>query len=194
MSVSRGFSRRIHAPSPDGTFRESKWFYERARGQYADARAGLTAAQRRKFDIENPRRQLFTKTDLAKFVNVWEGRPHEVSLGAQKNFAAFAKRVLVRHWQTRPLTDFNEGVVSRSDCQGDRLQGHRAAGFRPALVPGRVSRQHRRLCHRQDWHTMWERREARGGFPEASGAGRTPTLAMEAALTGGRSRRHRTMC
>ena len=29
-----GFSRRIHAPTPDGTFRESKWFYERARGQY----------------------------------------------------------------------------------------------------------------------------------------------------------------
>ena len=35
-----GFSRRIHAPSPDGSFRQSKWFYERARGQYADARGG----------------------------------------------------------------------------------------------------------------------------------------------------------
>ncbi len=32
------FSRRIYAPSPDGTFRESKWFYERARGQYAHSR------------------------------------------------------------------------------------------------------------------------------------------------------------
>ena len=53
------FSRRIHAPSPDGTFRQSKWFYERARGQYADARANLTPAQRRKFDLENPRSQLF---------------------------------------------------------------------------------------------------------------------------------------
>ena len=60
------FSRRIYAPSPDGTFRESKWFYERARGQYADARGGLTPAQRKKFDLENPRRQLFTKTDLAR--------------------------------------------------------------------------------------------------------------------------------
>ena len=47
------FSRRIHAPSPDGTFRQSKWFYERARGQYADARGGLTQAQRKKFDLEN---------------------------------------------------------------------------------------------------------------------------------------------
>ncbi len=100
------FSRRIHAPSQDGTFRQSKWFYERARGQYADARGGLTQAQRKKFDLENPRRQLFTKTDLAKFVNVWEERPHEVSLGAQKNFAAFARRI-GQEWKRAP-DNFNE--------------------------------------------------------------------------------------
>ena len=100
------FSRRIHAPTPDGTFRESKWFYERARGQFADARARLTLAQRRKFDLENPRWQLFTKTDLAKYVNVWEGRPHEVSLGAQKNFAAFARRI-GQEWNKGP-DNFNE--------------------------------------------------------------------------------------
>src|SRR5690606_1240300 len=45
------FSRRILAPSPDGTFRESKWFYERARGQYQDARSNLTAAAKSKFDL-----------------------------------------------------------------------------------------------------------------------------------------------
>ena len=101
-----GFSRRILAPSPDGIFRQSKWFYERARGQYADARANLTAAQRKKFDLENPRKQLFTKTDLAKFLNVWEQRPHEVSLGAQKNFAAFAERI-GQAWG-KSQDDFNE--------------------------------------------------------------------------------------
>ena len=87
------FSRRIFAPSPDGSFRESKWFYERARGQYQDARAHLTPAERRRFDLEYPRRQMFTKTDLAKFLNVWQGLPHIVSLGAQKNFANFAQSV-----------------------------------------------------------------------------------------------------
>ena len=88
-----GFSRRIFAPSPDGTFRETKWFYERARGQHADARALLTPAQRRKFDLENPRQQLFSKTDLAKYHNVWAGKPEKVSLGAQKNFADFAQAI-----------------------------------------------------------------------------------------------------
>lgn len=87
------FSRRMYAPSQDGTFRESKWFYERARGQYQDARGNLTKAQRKKFDLEYPKRQMFTKTDLAKFSMVWRCMPHVVSKGAQKNFAEFAQIV-----------------------------------------------------------------------------------------------------
>ena len=127
-----GFSRRIHAPSPDGTFRQSKWFYERARGQYADARAGLTPAQRRKFDLENPRRQLFTKTDLAKFANVWEERPHEVSLGAQKNFAAFARRI-GQSWD-KSADDFNE------------------AWYREAVAKAIIFKATERLITEQPWY------------------------------------------
>jgi len=83
-------SRSTFAPSPDGTFRESKWFYERARGQYHDARALLTPANRKKFDLEYPKHQVISKTDLAKFLNLWRGHPDIVSKGAQKNFAHFA--------------------------------------------------------------------------------------------------------
>ena len=126
------FSRDIHAPSPDGTFRESKWFYERARGQYADARGGRTQAQRKKFDLEYPRRQLFTKTDLAKFVNVWEERPHEVSLGAQKNFAAFAQRI-GQQWKTAP-DGFNE------------------AWYREAVAKAIIFKATERLVTEQPWY------------------------------------------
>lgn len=100
------FSRRIFAPSPDGTFRESKWFYERARGQYNDARANLTMAQRKKFELEYPKRQVFSKTDLAKFIYVWRGHPDIVSKGAQKNFADFAKTI-GKEWLDNP-DSFNE--------------------------------------------------------------------------------------
>jgi len=100
------FSRRVYAPSPDGTFRESKWFYERARGQYQDARAHLTTAQRKKFDLEYPKKQMFTKTDLAKFLMLWRGKPDVVSQGAQKNFAEFAS-IIGDEWLEQPDT-FNE--------------------------------------------------------------------------------------
>ena len=126
------FSRRILAPSPEGTFRQSKWFYERARGQYADARGGLTTAQRKKFDLENPRRQVITKTDLAKFLNVWRERPHEVSLGAQKNFAAFARRV-GQAWNQDP-DNFNE------------------AWYREAVAKAIVFRATERVVDAQPWY------------------------------------------
>lgn len=83
----------------DGGYRDTKWFYERARGQYADERGRRTIAERKKFDAEFPRSQFLTKTDLAKFENTWAGLPHIVSLGAQKNFAEFAKHIGKR-WGT----------------------------------------------------------------------------------------------
>jgi hypothetical protein len=84
------FSRRLYAPSPDGTFRETKWYYERARGQYQDARALLTVAQRKKFELEYPKEQVISKTEFAKYFNPWLGLPDSVSKGSQKNFAEFA--------------------------------------------------------------------------------------------------------
>jgi len=89
-------SRRIYAQSGDGTFRDSKWFYERARGQYQEARAYLTPAQQRAFDMEYPKPQLISKTDLGKFLNVWEFKPDLVSKGAQINFSSFASEIIKR--------------------------------------------------------------------------------------------------
>ncbi len=83
-------SRRLWAPSPDGGLRETHWFYERARGQYANAQAKLTPAKIKEFISKNPRNQMFTKTDLAKFENSMDMLPNIVSLGAQKNFARYA--------------------------------------------------------------------------------------------------------
>lgn len=111
-----GFSRRIFAPSPDGTFRESKWYYERARGQYQDARGLLSVAQRKKFDLEYPKSQLISKTDLAKYLNLWRGAPDTVSKGAQKNFATFAGAI-GREW-TKQADEFNEEFYRQSIAKG----------------------------------------------------------------------------
>ena len=87
------FSRRILAPIGDSNYREHKWFYERARGQFADERGRRTESERKSFDAMFPKSQFFTKTDLAKYENSFRCRPHDVSHGAQKNFAQLAKAV-----------------------------------------------------------------------------------------------------
>ncbi len=99
-------SRRLWAPSPDGALRETHWFYERARGQYANAQALLTPAKKKEFLAKNPRAQMFTKTDLAKFEHSFAMKPHTVSLGAQKNFASFASEI-GKKWEKNEK-QFNE--------------------------------------------------------------------------------------
>lgn len=106
------FSRRIWAPPMQGEVRESKWFYERARGQYADAQSNLTQAGRKKFQAENPKPKMFTKTDLAKFENVWDEKPTFVNLGAQKNFAKYAERI-GKEWE-KSSNNFNELYFKRA--------------------------------------------------------------------------------
>jgi hypothetical protein len=87
-------SRTIWAPAADGTQRQTRWFYERARGQYQDAlsRAG-TPARQREFKEMHPSVQQFAKTDLAKFEMSWDCLPYLVSLGAQKCFREFTIRL-----------------------------------------------------------------------------------------------------
>lgn len=106
------FSRRLWAPPQQGALRESKWFYERARGQYSDAQAKVSKAEKKKFLAEFPSFQMFAKTDLAKFENVWDDKPTYVNLGAQKNFAQYAKRI-GQEWAKHP-DNFNEFYYKRA--------------------------------------------------------------------------------
>jgi len=94
-------SRNIFAPHVLGqSSQQTKWFYERARGQYKNARTkeGFTKAKQKAFDLKNPKSQMFSKEDLAKYVNAYreeyDGKklvvgPHWVVKGNQKNYAQF---------------------------------------------------------------------------------------------------------
>ncbi len=100
------FSRRLWAPPSEGTFAQTKWYYERARGQYRDDQSHMTAKERKEFLGTYPKSQVFTKTDLAKYLMVWTDNAFLVNRGAQKNFAAFAK-IISAEWE-RDDTQFSE--------------------------------------------------------------------------------------
>lgn len=99
-------SRRVKAPPRPGAQRPTSWFYERAKGQYRIETSKMSPAEKQRFESENPKSQLITKTDLAKVENSWRCIPHEVSKGAQKNFDVFSK-FIVAEWSARPL-EFND--------------------------------------------------------------------------------------
>lgn len=90
-------SRRILVPVKAGVNYQTKWYYERTRGQYLNERNRKTAIEQKKFEAEYPRVQVITKTDAAKYEVTWNQQPHQVSAGAQKNFKAYASLVAQRY-------------------------------------------------------------------------------------------------
>jgi hypothetical protein len=82
-------SRRLLAPPAPGSMATSKWFYERARGQY---RNELNRGKRR-FESEFPKDQVLDKTEFAKVEMTFMCRPDQVSKGAQKCFSEFADQI-----------------------------------------------------------------------------------------------------
>ncbi|MBE7173143.1 MAG: AIPR family protein [Williamsia sp.] len=87
------FSRTEWVPTKTGGKATNKWFYERARGQYLDEKLKRSGREAKLFDREYPKRQKFTKTDLAKYEMSWWQRPFDVGKGAENNFKIFTREV-----------------------------------------------------------------------------------------------------
>jgi hypothetical protein len=117
------FSRENFAPSKDGMFVRTKWFYERARGQYLDMLG--RAKSKGRAENEYPKKQVLTKTDHAKYEMTFGGHPYLVSKGAQHNFKGFAATIAAR-WATAD-SDFDrsyfESAISRAILfrEGEKL-------------------------------------------------------------------------
>jgi hypothetical protein len=93
-------SRYILSPVTAKNNIQTCWFFERARGQYKTLRSreGRTKSLQNAFDKKYPKNQMFTKVELAKFINayqeIFDGKklvigPHIVVRGNEKNYAQF---------------------------------------------------------------------------------------------------------
>ena len=99
-------SRRTYAPAVNGLQYETHWFFERSRGQYEQEQSKMTQAEKKKYQMQNPKTQKITKTDFAKYQNTWREYPYFVNMGAQKNFSRFAT-FIVDEWN-KDDAQFNE--------------------------------------------------------------------------------------
>ena len=91
-------SRRLTTPPKEGALHGTRWFYERARGQYRDEQGYMREGERKRFQLQYPKDQLVVKTDVSKYELTFECRPYLVSQGAQKAFLAFADTISDR-WE-----------------------------------------------------------------------------------------------
>ena len=172
------FSRRILAPAQEGSFNQTKWFYERARGQYGDAQAYLTRGDKNKFLAEYPKNQKFAKTDLAKYAMVWTDKAYFVNRGAQKNFAEFAKDI-AEQW-TEDELQFNEYYYKTLIAQKiiwdatekivPQMEWYEAGGYRAqhvVLAIGLIAEASRQLKKKVDFERIWNAQALDQPFTEA---------------------------
>ncbi|KON87957.1 AIPR protein [Sporosarcina globispora] len=90
MSDLEKFSRNIWIPAKDGRKPESKWYFERARGQYmVDINRRKRGKEQTDFKKQYPKDKVLTKVDLAKYFMSWEGYPHVSSKGGEEAFKKF---------------------------------------------------------------------------------------------------------
>lgn len=152
-------SRTVWAPAAPGEQRQSRWYYERARGQYNDERAReLTPARKRMFSETHPVSQRFTKTDLAKFENTWQQLPHVVSRGAEKNFREFTSRLSSGRAATLDVRAFQH-IVARAILfrTAERLvQAESFGGYRANIVTYSLAWLFHRTAGRVDLDAIWQ--------------------------------------
>lgn len=152
-------SRTLWAPASGDTLRQTRWFYERARGSYADAlNRESTPGRRKAFRAVHPPTQKFTKTDVAKFENTWDQLPHEVSRGAQKNFTVFMGRVRDRGL-TPDAAHFERLVAKAILFRGTEkiVTEQQFGGFRANIVTYTIAKLSHATAQRVDLGGIWER-------------------------------------
>jgi hypothetical protein len=144
-------SRRSFSPITQQCNIPTIWFFERANGQYKNMRLrdGFTKARAKQFDLKYPKKQVFKKTDLAKFVNsygeVQEGKkvtigPHIVVRGNEKNYAQFINNNLPK----KVTGVYFEDVIAKFILfrEAEKLYGikpNNIGEMRNAVVPYAIS-------------------------------------------------------
>ncbi|HRT84118.1 MAG TPA: AIPR family protein [Bacteroidales bacterium] len=164
-------SRTIWAPPKKGETHQTRWFYERSRGQYKNERMryGITPSRRKQFDKQNPRSQMFTKELLAKYVNtyseVYHGKklvigPHFVVRGSQKNYAQF----LNYNFDNKPDNIYFEDAVALAILfkTAEKLYGikpNAIGDMRYITVPYAIAWLGYKLNYQLDLYRIWKTQE-----------------------------------
>lgn len=154
-------SRSLYAPALPGTGQETRWFFERARGQYEDAlMKERTPARKKAFKLIQPVRQKFTKTDVAKWENSWDQRPWLVARGAEKNFRAYMSEL----GQSAPTKDLD--FVKRLIAKGILFKAtekvvtdQQFGGYRANIVTYTVAKLANATAQRVDLDQIWQEQQ-----------------------------------
>jgi hypothetical protein len=122
-------SRTTYAIDPEDRNKQSVWFFERVKGQYKEALAKEPIKSKEAFKKKFPRHQLIIKSEIAKYINVWNQLPHHVVKGAEKNYNIYLKGVGEAFKKAKPNRVYWEDIIANAILfrAADELFGRKGA-------------------------------------------------------------------
>jgi hypothetical protein len=108
-------SRTSYSIDPSDSNKQTVWFLERVKGQYKEAlNKEPTKGKKDAFVLKYPRNQVIVKSEIAKYINVWNQQPYHVSKGAQKNYNQFLKDVEKEFKKKKPSRIYWQDIVANA--------------------------------------------------------------------------------
>ncbi|HPW96585.1 MAG TPA: AIPR family protein [Paludibacteraceae bacterium] len=166
-------SRYILTPVTAQNNMQTFWFFERARGQYKNLRQkeGFTKSRQKAFDLKYPKNQMFTKVELAKYINayqeVYDGKklaigPHIVVRGNEKNYARFINDNLPENIKKINNVFFEDSIAkailfkSADKRYGTKVSGNNIGEMKNVVVPYTISLLNIITDDKLDLYRIWK--------------------------------------
>ena len=169
-------SRYILSPVTAQNSMQTCWFFERARGQYKTLRGreGFTKSRQSAFDRKYPKNQMFTKVELAKYINayqeVWEGKkmvvsPNIVVRGNEKNYARFINNNLPDNIKKINNVYFEDAIAKcllfkeAEKRYGTKANDYNIGELRQVVVPYTLSLLNIITADKLDLYRIWKNQQ-----------------------------------
>jgi len=169
-------SRYILSPITAQNSMQTCWFFERARGQYKTLRSreGFTKSRLSAFDRKYPKNQMFSKVELAKYINayqeVWDGRklvvsPNVVVRGNEKNYARFINNNLPDNIKQINNVYFEDAIAKcilfkeAEKRYGTKVNDYNIGELRQVVVPYTLSLLNLLTENKLDLYKIWKNQQ-----------------------------------
>lgn len=166
-------SRYVMTPATPDRSIQTYWFFERARSQYKNIRLkeGFTKSRQKAFDLKYPKNQMFTKVELAKYINcydeVYEGKklvigPHIVVRGSEKNYALFVSKNLPSSAKKVNNIYFEDTIAkailfkAADELYGTKRKGNNIGELKSVVVPYTVGLLNQLSGGRINLYRIWK--------------------------------------
>jgi len=169
-------SRYILTPVTAHNNMQTFWFFERARGQYKNLRQkeGFTKSRQKNFDLKYPKNQMFTKVELAKYINayqeIFDGKklvisPNVVVRGNEKNYARFINNNLPDNIKKINNVFFEDSIAkailfkAADKRYGTKVSGNNIGEMKQVVVPYTISLLNIITENKLDLYKIWKNQQ-----------------------------------